>query len=259
MREPMALRRFLIQTTFAFALSINAQNPGQTLKPVKVIELQAKTAHVQGIDTDGVHLWVTSVDRPNRKGYLQEFSVQGGRLERTIEIQDGDRFHAGGMAADRDSIWIPVAEYRAQSSAVIERRNKKTFALEFQFVVADHIGCVVATREFIIGANWDARDFYFWDRKGKLIRKVTSSTANAYQDLKLRGDTIVASGLLAGRQGAVDWLEIPSMNLMRRVAVGNTDKGEPLTREGMTIFGKQLWFLPEDGASRLFMFELHDN
>ena len=51
--------------------------------PVRVLPLQSRTAHVQGIDTDGVHLWVTSVDRAARKGYLQEFAVADGRLERS--------------------------------------------------------------------------------------------------------------------------------------------------------------------------------
>ena len=66
-RTPMKF----VQLLFAFAaLSINstAQNNPPPMKPVKVLALQGKTAHVQGIDTDGIHLWVTSVDRALRKG-----------------------------------------------------------------------------------------------------------------------------------------------------------------------------------------------
>ena len=81
-----------------------AQANPETMAPVRVLALQAKTAHVQGIDTDGAHLWVTSVDRASRKGYLQEFTVADGRLERSIEVQDSDRFHPGGIAADANSI-----------------------------------------------------------------------------------------------------------------------------------------------------------
>src|SRR5215471_20263639 len=96
----------LLLTALAAGAAAQTQ---QALAPVRVLALKARTAHVQGIDTDGVHLWVTSVERDTRKGYLQEFAVADGRLERSVEVQDGARFHAGGIAADADSIWIPVA------------------------------------------------------------------------------------------------------------------------------------------------------
>jgi len=225
------------------------------MAPVSVLPLQAKTAHVQGIDTDGNHLWVTSVDRASRKGFLQEFAVSDGRLERSVEIQDGHRFHPGGIAADVDSIWIPVAEYRAKSTAVIQRRNKRTLALESQYAVDDHIGCIAVTPKFLIGGNWDSRDFYFWDHQGKLIRKVSSTTGNAYQDIKFRDGHVVGSGTLVGGRAAVDWLDL-SIGLVRRLELGKTDRSQPYTREGMTLFQDRLWLLPEDGDSRLFQFEL---
>ncbi|HXE63309.1 MAG TPA: DUF6454 family protein [Bryobacteraceae bacterium] len=220
----------------------------------RILELQPTTHHVQGIDTDGVHLWVTSVDTAARKGFLHEFLLENGRELRRVELQEGDRFHAGGIAADRESIWIPVAEYRANSSAVIEKRNRQTLALELEFSVPDHIGCIAVTPEFVIGGNWDSRDFYVWDHQGKLIRKVASQSGNAYQDMKLDSDRIVASGGLPGGSGAIDWLELPSMHLLNRVTAGKTDRGASLTREGMTVFKGEIWLLPEDEHSRLFIF-----
>jgi hypothetical protein len=221
----------------------------------KTLALQTTTAHVQGIDTDGTRLWVTSVDRPTRKGFLQQFSLKDGQLERTLELQDGDRYHPGGIATEAGSIWIPIAEYKALSSAIIQQRNKQTLALEFQFAVPDHIGCLAVTPEYIIGGNWDSRDFYVWDHQGKLIRKVASATGNAYQDMKVQDGVLVASGNIGGK-GAVDWLDLASFQLQHRMNMGNTDTGAPYTREGMTLFQHQLWLLPEDGASRLFQFEL---
>ena len=228
--------------------------------PQKVLTLQGTTAHVQGIDTDGQHLWVTSVDRPARKGFLEEFSVLDGHLERRIEVQDGDRYHPGGIQADADFIWVPVAEYKANSTALIQKRSKKTLEVVDQFPVTDHIGCVAVTPEFVIGGNWDSRDFYFWgargERFGKLDRKVPSTSGNSYQDLKVSGGLLVASGTVAAGKGAVDWLEMPSMKLTRRLTTGNTDTGAPFTREGMLIYRNQVWFLPEDGVSRLMIFDL---
>lgn len=153
-------------------------------------------------------------------------------------------------------MWLPVAEYRAKSTSIIQRRNKQTLELEFQFSVPDHIGCVAVTPEFIIGGNWDSREFYVWDHRGTLIRKVTNETMNAYQDLKFRSGSIVASGVLPSRQGAIDWLEFPSMRLHHQMLVPNTDRGDSFTREGMTIFGDRLWLLPEDSPSRLFVFAI---
>ncbi|MEQ1948554.1 MAG: DUF6454 family protein [Bryobacteraceae bacterium] len=244
-----------LSALLALSVGLSAQSPAAPT-PFKVLALQGETAHVQGIDTDGASLWVTSVDRAQRKGYLQQYSVQDGHLLKSLEIQDGDRYHPGGIATDANSVWIPLAEYRAKSTAVIQQRNKRTFALEFQFAVPDHIGCVAVTETLIIGGNWDSRDFYIWDRQGKLISKIPSSTGNAYQDLKVHDGVLVASGSLSAHQGAVDWLDPVSMTLVRRLLMGNTNRGNSFTREGMTIFGNQLLLLPEDGASRLFVFEL---
>jgi hypothetical protein len=225
-------------------------------KPVRVLPLAGATNHVQGIDTDGAHLWVTSVDSTTRRGFLRIFSVADGSLENAVEVQDGDRFHPGGIATDADSIWVPIAEYRANSTSIIQRRDKQTLLVTLQFAVPDHIGCLAVTPDFVIGGNWDSRDFYVWDHTGKLIRKVASSTANAYQDLKVVNGSLVASGNLAGRQGAIDWLELPSTRLLRRLSVPNTERGDPFTREGMTIFNGTLWLLPEDDPSRLYVFNL---
>jgi len=179
----------------------------------------------------------------------------------SVPTTDGCTCHENGMVvtltdASGKSLWIPVAEYRANSSAVIQRRNKDTHALELQFTVPDHIGCIAVTPEFLIGGNWDSRIFYFWTHEGKLVRKVISSTGNAYQDMKFEGGHVVAGGVLADRSGAVDWLDLKTMNHVHRMNVGRTDRGAPFTREGMSIRGKEIVFLPEDSPSRLFLFTL---
>jgi hypothetical protein len=222
----------------------------------RVLPLKANTHHVQGIDFDSRRIWVSSVDAPNRTGYLQEFSLATGDLLREIKLGDGVRFHPGGISADSASLWIPVAEYRRDSSSVIERRNKETLELEFRFSVSDHIGCVAVTPELVIGGNWDSRTFYVWDHKGTLIRKHPNPTPNAYQDIKYLSHRLVASGLLPGRVGAIDWLDPADFKLLQRVNAGQTDRGEPYTREAMAIGGGRLFLLPEDAPSRLFVFRL---
>jgi hypothetical protein len=240
---------------FVVLLGIAAASQSE-LTLVRTTALQGNTHHVQGIDFDERHLWVTSVNKDLRKGYLQEFSLSAGEPLRTIDVTAGIRFHPGGMSADGASLWLPVAEYRRASSSVIQKRNLRTLELEYQFDVADHIGCIAATPEVLIGANWDSRDFYIWDRKGQLLRKISNPTPNAYQDLKFVDGQLVASGLLPGRNGAIDWLDYPAFHLVRRVTVGQTSRGVPYTSEGMAVRGDQLYLLPEDSPSRLFQFHL---
>lgn len=220
----------------------------------RILTLQGPANHVQGIDFDSRVAWVTSVDSANRKGYLREFSLTSGEMLRAMEIQDQERFHPGGISAEGESLWIPVAEYRANSTSVIQKRSKNTLALEISFAVPDHIGCIAITPDFLIGGNWDSREFYVWDHLGKLIRKVPSTSQNAYQDIKFEGGFLVASGTLPDHSGAIDWIELPSFHLVRRVKFGNTGHQVPYTREGMAIRGPQLLLLPEDDSSRAFLF-----
>ena len=221
----------------------------------KVLDLKGATHHVQGIDFDSRRVWVTSVDTAKRRGYLHEFSLTNGDLVRSVEIQDGDRFHPGGIATDETSIWIPVAEYRRNSTAFIQRRSKSTLELEFQFAVPDHIGCIAVTPEFLIGGNWDSRQFYIWNHRGELIRTAANPSDNGYQDMKFDSEQLIASGLLPDRTGAIDWIEFPSLRLVRRIKAGKTDRGDPFTREGMAMRGNRLMLLPEDGPSRVFIFD----
>src|SRR5262249_9745034 len=223
---------------------------------VRSIELEGDTYHVQGVDFNNQSLWVPSVDPTASKGRLHEFSLATGKMERTEEIQDGVRFHPGGIASDELSIWIPVAEYRRMSTSLIERRNKRTLQLEFAFRVSDHIGCVAVTPEYVIGGNWDSLVFYVWDHNGKLLRTVDNETHNAYQDMKFDGRYIVASGLLSDGSGAIDWIDFPSFHLVHRLKAESTDRQVPFTREGMAIRGSQLLLLPEDNPSRAYIFRM---
>jgi hypothetical protein len=223
---------------------------------LRVIELKGKTYHVQGIEADDAHLWVTSVDRNTQSGYLQEFSLPDGALIRETQVQDGARYHAGGVSGEGDSLWIPVAEYKPNSTSVIQKRSKRTLAIEKQFAAQDHIGCVAVHGDTVIGGNWDSRNLYFWNTDGALLRKVPNPTQTSFQDMKVVGETLVASGGFPGGDGAIEWIDLATLKPLKRITVGKTDRGASFTREGMLIRGDELMFLPEDGSSRLFVFRL---
>jgi beta-lactamase class D/beta-lactamase class A len=223
--------------------------------PEKVIELHGEMDHVQGIEVDGDHLWVTWVDRKNKTGHLGEFELSTGRLIRSVSVQNGERFHPGGLAAEGESLWLPVAEYKPNSSSLIQRRNKKTLELEAEFEVPDHVGCVAAAGGQLYGGNWDARQIYTWDRSGRLLSKRDNAGGNAFQDLKAPGGQLIGGGIRPDG-GAIDWMDPSDLRLLRRVRAGKSSRGILLTHEGMAISGDHLYLLPEDSPSRLFVFPL---
>lgn len=245
-----------IQILIAQEGLLSGQAALESLELLDTVALAGETHHVQGIEIEGSRLWLTSVDRQAKRGLLFLYKLPEGELLRSAEIQQGARYHPGGISADGNSLWVPVAEYVRNSTTVVQRRNKQTLELEAEFEVADHIGAVAVTPEGLLGANWDGRDFYVWDKKGRQLRKFANPYPVAIQDMKFVEGRLVVGGLVAERSGVVDWLEWPSLKLARRITTGHTDRRVAYTNEGMTIREGKLWLLPEDAPSRLFVFRL---
>lgn len=221
------------------------------------VSLEGNTHHVQGIDTDGTTLWLSSVDAKTKRGFLYTHDRATGRRTQMVEVHNGERFHPGGLMLSGESVWLPVAEYRRQSSALIQRRNARTLALEKEFPVNDHIGAVAVVPEGIAGANWDAKEIYVWSTEGRELRKIANPTGLAIQDMKFANGMLIAGGLRADKSGAILWLEWPSLKVLRSIEAGKTDRGVAFTHEGLAIHGNTLYLLPEDSPSRLFAFELN--
>jgi hypothetical protein len=223
--------------------------------PQKVIELTGDVGHVQGIAVEGNRAWISWVDQKSKSGTLAEFDLATGKMVKSAVLQKGEQYHPGGISLDGDFVLVPVAEYKANSSAVIQRRNKNTLALDSEFAVADHIGCVAVDAERIYGGNWDTRQIYTWDRHGRAVSKLDNSAGNRTQDMQFIGGQLIAGGL-RGSGGAVDWLDPGDLHLIRRIRAGKSDRGVVLTHEGMAMSGGKLYLLPEDGPSRVFVYEL---
>lgn len=239
---------------------IEATGPATGIEKARLVEtipLEGKVYHVQGVDLDRDHIWVTSVDKQNRKGYLQQFNRRTHQLEREVDLTDGTRFHPGGFSIYKNSIWIPVAEYRPHSSAVLLELDKRTLVVQRRILVSDHIGCLAVTKDALIAGNWDSRQLYVFDLKsGKQIRVIDNPSTNKYQDIKFADGYLVASGVLSRTSGSVDWYTWPAMKLLRSIRFGVTDRGVPYTNEGMALKGNNLYLLPENGPTRLFHFVL---
>lgn len=227
------------------------------------LQLQGELFHVQGVDLDAAHIWVTSVDKEHKRGYLHEFDRATGRFIARLELTDGERYHPGGFSISGGSIWVPVAEYRANSSAVLEEIDVATLQVRRKIYVADHLGCAAVSGNHLVAGNWDSKQLYIFDLRGTApVRVVPNPTDTSYQDMKFIGGQLVAGGVSGWESGSIDWIDFPSMELTQSLRTGVTGrmslfgKARPWSGEGMTLQGRDLYLLPEDGPSHLFHFQL---
>lgn len=213
--------------------------------------LNGEIFHVQGLALQDTRVWVTSVDRSTRRGWLHLFDRATGRFVRRIELTDGARYHPGGISVDGRSLWVPVAELRANSSAVLIEIDTDTLRVKRRIRVADHLGCVAAHGRWLVAGNWDSRSLYVIDRDDPAHpRVVANPSGTRYQDMKFAGGKLVAGGPRGWWSGTIDWLDWPALTLHHSLQAGG------YTAEGMAVEGRDLYLAPEDGPGRLYHFRL---
>lgn len=227
------------------------------------LKLDGELFHVQGLELDSRRIWVTSVDQENRKGYLHEFDRATGKFVRRLELTDGARYHPGGISIANGSIWVPVAELKPNSSAVLVEVDADSLRVRRNIHVADHLGCVAVSGDKLVAGNWDSKAFYIFDLDDdRPVKIVPNPSPTRYQDMKFVDGQLVAGGSLTLWSGTVDWIDWPSMKVRRTLRAGSIGpvrpfgRGGPYTGEGMAIEGRELYVIPEDGPSRMFRFRL---
>ena len=252
---------FLVLSSLLIAASPDpSQPPIEQATLLGALKLDCELFHVQGLDLDSRRIWVTSVDLTNRKAYLHAFDRGTGKLLRRLELTDGVRYHPGGISISGGSIWVPVAEMRANSSAVLVEIDADSLTVRRRIHVSDHLGCVAASGTTLVAGNWDSKLLYIFDLTDKGgVRTVPNPSGTRYQDMKLVGDQLVAGGSLTLWSGAVDWIDWPTMTVRRTLRAGAVGPVRSYTGEGMAIEGRDLYVLPEDGPSRMFHFRLDAN
>jgi hypothetical protein len=149
------------------------------------LRLDFSTFHTEGLAVTPHHLFLSAVeileptqkyptpvdgyDRTPGKGIGHLFVMdRSGHLEKDIVLGEGDRYHPGGIDFDGRNVWVPVAEYRPDSSATIYRVNARTLQVTERFQVGDHIGGLVLDKQThrLVGNTWGSRRFYEWDLDG---------------------------------------------------------------------------------------------
>lgn len=223
---------------------------------IRQVPLKFSTYHVQGLDVTEQFYFVTSVDTKQSRARLFKIDRQNARLISKIELTDGTLIHPGGLQFDGHLLWVPNAEYKRQSRAMVYGLDPDTLKIRTSFPVDDHIGAVASDgKKLIYGVNWDALNFYTWDIDGRQLNKVDSPTLMAYQDIKYFGGKLLCSGH-KDDVSAVDIIDPESWTLIKRFDLPRDKWKSTLTREGMAFDGN-LYFLPDDGPdSSILIFAL---
>lgn len=152
------------------------------------LQLKFPTYHTEGIAFAGDRIFLSSVqileptvkypvpqgryDRSPGKGIGHVFVIdRKGNLQKDIVLGEGDMYHPSGIDFDGTSVWVPVAEYRPNSAAVMYRIDAKSLEVHKQFTVDDHIGGVVRDQAtgHLIGQTWGSRRFTEWNLQGKQL------------------------------------------------------------------------------------------
>ncbi len=166
------------------------------------IALDFPTHHPQGFALVGGRIFMSTVeiikapvpydeprdgyDRTPGKGIGHVLVLnRAGRLLRDIELGRGHMYHPGGIDFDGRRVWVPVAQYRPDSRAIIYTIDPRTYRVQQQFQYADHVGGLVRDQVTgrIHGVSWGSRDLFRWGVGGRLQEATTNRSHFVdYQD-----------------------------------------------------------------------------
>jgi Family of unknown function (DUF6454) len=250
------------------------------------LALTFPTFHTEGLAIVGNRIFLSAVeiieptvkypephgryDRTPGKGVGHVFVIdRQGHLKRDIVLGHGNMYHPGGMDYDGHDVWVPVAQYRPNSSALLYRINAKTLAVHQQFRVKDHIGGIVHDRVTgrLVGNNWGSRRFYEWTLSGDQRRAWDNPSHFVdYQDCQYvaRGkmlcggvtnlpQTPVAGGpAVTYELGGLALIDLTSRRILHEVPFQQwSTAGHVATRNPIKLVasGKRLrlWVAPDNG------------
>jgi Family of unknown function (DUF6454) len=190
-------------------------------RAVDTIDLPFDAEHPQGMVKVGDRFFVTSVeivepttpcptpcdgyDRTPGRGVGHLYVVGAdGRLLADVRLGEGNAYHPGGIDFDGRWLWVPVAEYRPNSAAIVYRVDPATLDVTEAFRVRDHVGGVVRDRVtgHLHGVSWGSRTLYQWTSRGRLlVREPNESHFVDYQDCDYVASQKMLCGGIAGLTG----------------------------------------------------------
>jgi hypothetical protein len=249
-----------------------------------------RTYHPQGMALVGDRFFLSSVEVVDRKsdkgvGHLFEMNRTGGLL-REITLGEGAIYHPGGIDYDGKSVWVPVAEYRPDSSAIMYVVDPESLQAREVFRFKDHLGAVshFPDRKLLIAANWGARTFYRWKTEESANGWIVldpehpevvpnSSHYIDYQDMQripgtshllcsgLQGYSVAGAKLPGMKLGGIDLVQVDELRphhqtpVPSRLALAPAWTQNPFHVE-LAESGLRFFFMPEDEKSTLHVFEV---
>lgn len=239
------------ETGTALADAFNGVDRNTNWQQTSKLKLNFPTYHTEGIAYSPDHIFLTAVqiteptrkfptpqdgfDRTPGRGIGHLFVMdESGNLQKDIILGEGDMYHPGGIDFDGVNVWVPVAQYRPNSSAIIYRVDASTLDVHKQFEVTDHFGGIVMDKRsgHLVGNTWGSRRFAEWDLQGKELSSWDNPNFfTDYQDCQYvpnskmlcAGITNLPQTLVAGGTGAtyelggVAMIDLRSHSLIRDV------------------------------------------
>jgi hypothetical protein len=254
---------------------------------VSSIPMAFKTYHPQGMVKIGQTFFVSSVEVHDRQagkgiGHLFKIDVRGNLLA-DLTLGEDAIYHPGGIDYDGTDIWVPVAEYRPDSRAIVYRVDPDTMKATEVLRFADHIGAMVHNTDdrTLHGVSWGARRFYRWtlDRNRRVtnagarpesLRTLNRSHYVDYQDCKYAGerrmlctgvsDIRVTPNAPPFRLGGIELIDLGDGRPLHQVPVLLwTARGLEMTHNPVWLepspTGVRAYFMPEDDTSNLYIYE----
>lgn len=262
---------------------------------VAAIPLRFRTFHPQGMVRIGDEFFVSSVEirtvpkklAQPRDGHPYDAGVGIGHLFKVgadgalladLTLGEGSIYHPGGIDGDGRSIWVPVAEYRPDSRAIVYRVDPRTMTAVAALRVADHVGGVALDEagHRLIGLTWGSRRLLTWPiASDGSVGPPAASSANPesyvdYQDCHGAGGRLMVCTGVAEYQVAADAPPFPLGGLdLVDLATGRpawqtpialwAPSGRAMTQNPFwieaTATGLRAWFLPDDDTSTLFVYD----
>ncbi len=223
------------------------------------------TGHVQGIALTESYLFLTAVEEEEKTGYLFKADKNTYQLLAQVKFRVGNIYHPGGISYHNGYILLPLAAYKAQTVSIIFKIDPENLQPAQAFIATDHIGAVTSNGDYIFGMNWDAKDIYIWDSRGKLLKKIRNRRHTAYQDIEYHNGKLYCSGIRRGtsKHGKIDVYRFHKENLElsleKSIAMPEINDKHSIAKEGMTLQNGYLYFVPEDFPStRLYRVKIEE-
>jgi len=229
--------------------------------------------HPQGMVKIGDIFFVSAVNKERRTGHLFKIDASGRQIA-DMPLTEGELYHPGGIDFDGKDLWVPLAEYRPDSRAIIYRVDPATMKATEVVRVADHIGAVVRNTDdrTLHGVSWGSRRFYKWERDGAgaMTRADNPSHYVDYQDCKYIGGRrmmcggvadVRAAGASPFRLGGLDVVSLADNRPLHQVPIPLvTPAGVSMTQNPVFIEARgaalRVYFMPEDGRSTIYIYDV---